>query len=410
MHRLDGAAPIRYDLLIRGGTVIDPANGRHEIADVAVAGGRIAAVGPDLPGEAAEVADARGLLVTPGLVDLHTHCYWGATYWGIEADPVAARTGVTTWLDAGSAGAFTFPGFRRYAAEASRARVFALLNISSIGLVARTAELANLEYCDVDLGALLVEGNRDLILGIKARVDRFTTVSTGVEGLRRARALADRVRLPLMVHIATAPPHLAEIAGFLRPGDILTHCSTGQANTVVDADGRVYPFIRELWQAGLVLDVGHGAGSFSFPAAEAMLADGVVPDVISSDIHQESRLGPMYDLPTTLAKFMHLGLSLDEVIARATYRPARAMGRPDLGTLGAGVMADIALFRVEEGDYTFYDIAMVARRATRTLRNMATYVGGSLLPRTPERLPAPWVERFFSDVQRPLLRESLGRI
>jgi dihydroorotase len=206
MHRLDGAAPIRYDLLIRGGTVIDPANGRHEIADVAVAGGRIAAVGPDLPGEAAEVADARGLLVTPGLVDLHTHCYWGATYWGIEADPVAARTGVTTWLDAGSAGAFTFPGFRRYAAEASRARVFALLNISSIGLVARTAELANLEYCDVDLGALLVEGNRDLILGIKARVDRFTTVSTGVEGLRRARALADRVRLPLMVHIATAPP------------------------------------------------------------------------------------------------------------------------------------------------------------------------------------------------------------
>jgi dihydroorotase len=138
-----------------------------------------------------------------------------------------------------------------------------------------------------------------------------------------------------------------------------------------------------------------------------MLADGVVPDVISSDIHQESRLGPMYDLPTTLAKFMHLGLSLDEVIARATYRPARAMGRPDLGTLSAGVMADIALFRVEEGDYTFYDIAMVARRATRTLRNMATYVGGSLLPRTPERLPAPWVERFFSDVQRPLLRESL---
>src|SRR6185312_8759080 len=158
-----------YGLLIQGGEVMDPANGRHGIADVAVAGGVVAAVAPNLPREqAAQMVDASGLIVTPGLIDLHTHCYWGATYWGVEADPVAARTGVTTWLDVGSSGAYNFPGFRRYAAEASTARVLALLNISTIGLAARTYELSNLDYCDEEIGALIVERNRDLILGIKA--------------------------------------------------------------------------------------------------------------------------------------------------------------------------------------------------------------------------------------------------
>ncbi|MGH2344826.1 MAG: amidohydrolase/deacetylase family metallohydrolase, partial [Chloroflexota bacterium] len=281
-----------YDLLIRGGEVIDPANGRHGIADVAVAGGVVAAVAPNLPREqAAQVVDASGLIVTPGLIDLHTHCYWGATYWGVEADPVAARTGVTTWLDVGSSGAYNFPGFRRYAAEASTARVLALLNISTIGLVARTYELSNLDYCDEEVGALIVEQNRDLILGIKARVDRDTTRGTGLEPLYRARRLADRVGLPLMVHIGLAPPLLADIAKVLRPGDILTHCCTGQPNRVIDQEGSVQPFIRSLWEQGLILDLGHGTGSFSYTSAEAMLAAGMPPDVISSDIHQLAIMG-----------------------------------------------------------------------------------------------------------------------
>ena len=392
---------MRYDLLIRGGEVIDPAGDLRGQYDVAVAGGAIAAVAPNLPAEEADcVVDAHGQYVTPGLIDLHTHCYWGATYWGIEADPVAARSGVTAWLDAGSAGAYSFAGFRRYAVEASRARLCAFLNIATIGLIARTYELSNLDYCDVGLGAAIVEANRDVILGIKARIDRDTTRGTGLEPLRRARELADRVKLPLMVHISTAPPHIGDIARLLRPGDILTHCCTGHENRLVDGQSRVHPFMRELWQQGLILDLGHGTGSFSYASAEAMLAEGLPPDVISSDIHQLSVRGPMYDLPTTLSKFLNLGMSLPDVIARATARPAAAMGRPDLGTLRVGAPADIALFRLEEGSYTFHDVFMQPRRGRVHLVNTATYVGGTLLPHAPERPPAPWVAADLPAVQR----------
>ena len=394
-----------YDLLIRGGWVIDPANGRNGTLDIAVRDGLVAAVGGALPaGEAAAVIEAAGLYVTPGLIDLHTHCYWGATYWGIEPDPVAARSGVTTWLDVGSAGAWNFPGFRRYVAESSTVRTFALLNISAIGLVGRTGELANLDYCDVDLAALLVEQNRDLILGIKARIDSATTRGAGIEPLRRARALADRVALPLMVHIGSAPPYLREIAPLLRPGDILTHCCTGNQNRLVDAEGTFDPAIRELWQAGLILDLGHGSGSFSFPSAEAMIAAGVLPDVISSDIHQQAVLGPMYDLPTTLSKFLGLGLTLEQVIARATLHPARAMRRPDLGTLSIGAPADIALFRLEERDRLLHDVDMLPRTIDRHLINTATFVAGHRLPERPERPPAPWAIRDLPPAQRAQLQ------
>ncbi|HWE63179.1 MAG TPA: amidohydrolase/deacetylase family metallohydrolase [Chloroflexota bacterium] len=398
-----------YDLLVRGGWVIDPANGRQGVHDVAVTNGRIAAVARDLPADqAGSVVDAQGQYVTPGLIDMHTHCYWGATYWGIEADPVAARSGVTTWLDVGSAGAYTFPGFRRYVAEANRARVLSLLNISAIGLVANSYELANPHYLDVELGATIVEDNRDLILGIKVRMDGNTTLGTGLQGLQAARRLADLVQLPLMVHIGMAPPALPEITALMRPGDILTHCCTGQDNRVVDDAGRPYPYIRELWERGVVLDVGHGTGSFSYASAEAMLAAGVVPDVISSDIHQLAVLGPMYDLPTTISKFLNLGMSLFDAIERATIRPARAMGRPDLGTLSVGAPADLALFQLEEGDYTFYDVLMRPRRGRMRLVNTATYAGGALLPHREERPPAPWVARDLPPVQRSAPRPGPG--
>ena len=390
-----------YDLIIHGGEVIDPAADRYGRHDVAVREGRIAAIAPDLPAaDAARVVDAHGQYVTPGLIDLHTHCYWGATYWGIDADPVAARTGVTTWVDAGSAGAYSFPGFRRYAVEGSRARILAFLNIATIGLIARTYELGTLDYCDVDLGATIVEANRDVIVGIKARIDRDTTRGTGLEPLRRARQLADRVALPLMVHIGQAPPPLREIAALLRPGDILTHCCTGHENRLVDADGAVHPYIRRLWEQGVVLDLGLGTGSFSYASAEAMLDAGMPPDVISSDIHQLSVLGPMYDLPSTLSKYLNLGLSLREVVARATTRPAAAISRPELGRLAVGAPADIALFRLEKGDYTFRDVAMRERHGAVWLVNTATYRGGALMPRGAAPPPAPWVVTDFPAAQR----------
>jgi dihydroorotase len=382
-----------HDLVITGGHVIDPANGVDRVTTVAVAGGRIAAVGDDIdPGSAAHRIDATGQYVTPGLVDLHTHIYWGVTYWGIEADPVAARTGVTTWLDVGSAGGYTFPGFREYVAEPSRSRIYALLNLSSIGLVAPTWELSNPDYLDVDLAAGMIERNRDIVLGIKARIDSKTTRGTGILPMRKARELADRVDLPLMTHIGTSPPSLAEVAEYLRPGDILTHCFTGQDMRIVGPDGKVDPQIKALKEQGLVLDVGHGTGSFSYDVAEAMLDQGIPPDVISSDIHQMAIQGPMFDLPTTLSKFVNLGMPLADVIACATVNAARAVRLDDLGTLGVGGPADIALFRMEEGEFAFHDIAMDERRGSKLLVNTLTLMAGEELPRLPERELHFWAE------------------
>jgi len=392
-----------YDLLIREGVVIDPASGLHCIADLAISSGRIVAIARGLPTDAALVVDAHGQYVTPGLIDMHTHCYWGATYWGIEPDPVAARTGVTTWVDAGSAGAYSFPGFRRYAVEANQTRLFAFLHISAIGLIARTYESSNLDYCDIDLAATVVDANRDVIIGIKVRMDRDSTRGTGIEPLRRARQLAERTQLPLMVHIGIAPPQLKEIVSLLRPGDILTHCCTGQTNRLIDEQGHVYPYIQQAREQGIILDLGHGTGSFRYTSLEAMQAENIWPDVLSSDIHQQSVLGPMYDLPTTLSKFLNLGMSLPDVIARATVRPATVIGRPDLGTLCVGAPADIAIFHMEIGDFTFYDTMMEPRHGKQRLVNTATYVAGQLVPRAPERPSHPWVTADFPAEQRSLL-------
>jgi dihydroorotase len=392
-----------YDTLITNGELVDPGASRFGRYDVAITGGRVAAVAPSIDrGLAASVIDAAGQIVTPGLIDLHTHIYWGVTYWGIEADPVAARTGVTTWVDVGSAGAYTFPGFREYVCPRNRARIYAFLNLSVIGLVAHTWEFANLDYCDVDLSAAMIDAHRDVILGVKARIDRNTTRGTGIRPLELARELADRVRLPLMVHISSGPPDLAAILDLLRPGDILTHCFTGGDHRLIDEHRRVLPAARALRERGVILDVGHGAGSFSYESTEAALADGLVPDVISSDIHQLSVQGPAYDLPTTLSKFLNLGMTLPQVIACATHRPAAALRRPDLGILEPGSAADIALFRLEEGDHTFFDVQMRARTGSARLVNTLTMIGGTLLARRPERARALWA--VLPDHQRQVLQ------
>ncbi|MFA5028189.1 MAG: amidohydrolase/deacetylase family metallohydrolase [Candidatus Methylomirabilota bacterium] len=385
---------MEFDLVIAGGEVVDPGSGLLGRMDIGIREGRIAAVDRVVPAAGAGATlDAAGQIVTPGLLDLHTHVHWGASYWGIEPDPIAARTGVTTWLDAGTVGSYSFPAFRRHVIEASQARVFAFLNISAIGLVAPTYELANLDYCDLGLARRTVDANRDAILGLKVRLDASTTRGVGLEPMRLARKLADQVDLPMMVHIGKTPPLLEDIFTFLRPGDILTHCFTGQANRILDPDGRLRDFVRRAWEAGLVLDVGHGTGSFSFEVAERMLAAGLPPDVISTDLHQLSVQGPMYDLPTTLSKFLNLGMRLPEVIERATARPARAIGRPELATLRPGADADVALFRMEEGHYTFHDVLMTARTGRVRLVSTATIRAGRVMAKPPLPPLALWAER-----------------
>lgn len=396
---------IRFDVLIIAGEVVDAAAGLSGKLDVAVKDGKVARVAAGLDRTLADqVIEAAGQVVTPGLVDLHTHVYWGATFWGIEPDPVAARSGVTTWLDAGSAGSYSFPGFRRFIAEPAQAKVFSLLNLSSVGLIAPTWEFSNLDYCDVELAAAIVESNRDLILGIKARIDSNTTRGTGIRPLSLARELADTVRLPLMVHIGDGPPTVREVAEYLRPGDILTHCFTGGTMRILTDAGTVEPAIRELLDRGLVLDIGHGASSFSFDVSERLLDLGVLPDTISSDIHQLAIHGPMYDLPTTLSKFLALGMTLPDAIVRATARPAKAMGRPDLGSLAPGSAADISIFRLEEGPFTFRDVASVERSGTKRLVNTLTLIDGNPLPIVPDPPLQPWAELAAAPSADPIPR------
>jgi dihydroorotase len=386
---------VRYDLLIRGGDVVDPGGGNEGRLDVAVARGRIAVVDGGIPPESAFlVIDADGQIVTPGLVDLHTHVFHGVTYWGLDPDPIAARTGVTTWNDAGSVGALTLPGFRDFVVRPARVGITSFLNISSIGLVCDDYECANHHYLDVDLFRRLVEQNSDLVLGVKVRMGNVMPFEVdALEPLRRARRAADECELPLMMHIAFGPPAIEEVLPFLKPNDVLTHCFTGHAMSIVDAEGRLLEVAKQAWDSGVVMDVGHGTGSFSYETAEALMGAGRMPDVISTDLHQLSVNGPAFDLPTTLSKFMHLGMSLRDVVEAATARPASVLGlERELGTLRPGSRADISLFRLYRGDFPLQDIHGNVRHAGELLRNTATIVAGRRLEPLPRAAGAIWTQ------------------
>ena len=355
-----------WDLLFTGGE-----------RDIAVQAGVIAAVAPSLPAEAHTIVDVSGRLVTPGLVDLHTHV--GPGYWGIDPGPTAWHTGVTTWVDAGTWGAYTFTGPRR----ATEVRVPVLLNISAIGLAGRTGENRDLDNCDVGLAIATVLAHREEIRGIKVRIDADTVGGNGVEPLRRGLTVAAACGIPLMVHVGTSPPALDEVLDLLRPGDIVTHCASGIASPLGAA-------ARAAHARGVLFDIGHGSGGFAFDVLEAQLAAGMTPYTISTDLHARSLYGPAFDLPTTMAKLLAAGLPLADVIAAATVHPARALGL-NAGTLDVGAPADLAVFTVEEGAFEVADAHRQTRTAPLRLINEATYVAGRrLAPRLPAP-PPPWI-------------------
>lgn len=386
---------MRFDLLIKGGEVIDPAAGYFGPGDVAVRRDRVAAVARDIPVDSAfHVIDASDLLVTPGLIDLHTHVWHGASYYGIDADPIAAASGVTSWVDAGSAGAFTIDGLRRYVIEQSQVRIMAFLNISSIGLVAWDYELTNIELADVALFEMVANRHRDILCGVKVRMGTTTVGSNGAEPVRRAVQAAERCDMPIMVHIAHAPPAISQFLPLLRRGDIITHCFTGLPMKLFDDDGQLIDVAKRAIDMGVILDIGHGAGSFDFKTAEAALAAGIRPHAISTDMHQMSMAGPMFDLPTCLSKFLALGLSVRDVVSMATEAPARILRYEDRGTLRVGALADISLFRLHKGSYPFYDNTGAMRSGQQLLRNVTTIVGGRVLERRAASPRAVWSERW----------------
>ncbi len=381
-----------YDLLITGGRVLDPATGVDGVADVAVSSGRVVAVAPDLRHEPAlRVHDAAGQLVTAGLVDLHTHVWHGGTYWGIDPHTLAWRTGVTTWVDAGSAGAYTLAGMRRLVLDPARVRIPVLLNISAIGLVGESFEHHVLEHDDVDLAAAVIAEHGDVVAGIKVRMDARTIGQHGNEPLDRAVALGRLVGRPVMVHVGYAPPTIDEIVARLSPGDVITHCASGVTTGMVDADGKVTDAARQAAESGVVFDIGHGVGGFAFDVGEAQVAAGITPTV-SSDLHARAVHGPTFDLPTTMAKLVAAGMSLSDVVAGATHRPAEVLHLPDgVGTLRPGAPADVAVFTVETGDFDVFDVHGETRTSPLRLTNTATFVAGGLLPPAAAEPPAPWV-------------------
>lgn len=373
-----------YDLLIRGGHLLDPATGRDGLYDVALAGGKVVRVAPDIPAESArQTVDARGLLVVPGLVDLHTHIYWGASALAVDPWTLAPGSGVTTWVDAGTAGAIAFPGFRRYVAEALPVRVLAFLNISSQGILDITlaGECDDLRWCDLERALAAVEAHRDLIVGIKVRASRNAMRDAGAEPLRLAREAADAAGVPLMVHIGQPPPTLGETLPLLQAGDILTHVFRGPTASILTREGRVRPDVLEARARGVSMDVGHGVGSLDFRVARKALEQGFLPDSISTDLHLLNLHGPVHDLVTTLSKFWSLGLSLGEVIAAATAGPARALGREGtLGTLQEGAPGDVTLLAVEEGRFTFRDAVGQELVGNRRLVAKGMAVAGRWVP------------------------------
>lgn len=377
-----------YDLLIQGGKVIDPSQDLEAVRDVAVRDGKIARIDTQIAAaQAREVLRAEGKIVTPGLIDLHTHVFPYVGPFGIEPDPYFVTRGVTTVLDAGTTGAFSFAAFRRFVIERAATRIRALLHVVSIGLVAgntpEMGELEDLRYCDPKLAVKVAGENRDLIVGFKIRFSKFLTGPNDLEGMIRARAAADEAGLPLMVHIGGPYTALKEILMRMKKGDVVTHSFNSRSPGLLDEARRVRAEVLEARERGVLFDVGHGAGSFSFEVVEKCLEQGFAPDTISSDLHAFNIHGPVYDLATTLSKFLLLGLSLREGIRRATVNAARAFNfGAEIGTLKPGAEADIGIFDLRDGDFTFTDADGKTRTGRQKLVPVATVRGGTLFQPT----------------------------
>jgi len=377
-----GSAP-PYDLLIRGGRVIDPSQGFSAESDVAIRQGKIARVAVNIAEtDARQVLDARKMIVTPGLVDIHVHVYDGVAPLGIPADPNCIAKGATTVVDAGSAGAHTFPGFRQYVVRMVETRVYALLNISVVGQSSFSngnpfGELLDLRYANPKLAIRMIEQNRDVILGVKIRLSRNIAGENDLRALGLAREAADAVGLPLMAHIGGTYSPLPKILAMLKTGDLVTHSYHGREGGILDNRDRVLPEVRRAVDNGIMLDVGHGAGSFAFRTAEKAFSQSVLPGTISSDVHQGNVNGPVYDLATTLSKFLHLGMSLEDVIRRATSNPANALAFPaGTGSLKEGAVADVAVFEMREAPWEMVDSMGEKRPGKWRLKPMATVKGG----------------------------------
>ena len=349
-----------YDTILSGGRIVDPSQDLDAVMDVAFADGTVAALGNDIDGPADETVDVSGKIVSPGLIDIHAHVNWGATYLSVEAETVAKKSGTTTFVDAGSAGAGTFHGFRKHVIEPSRLRIIAFLNISHPGIFGygpgfMVGESADLRLLHPGACVDVAREHGDLICGVKVRLGGNVSGTLGTQPLDIAIDSAEELGLPVMVHIGPTPPRRQDILERLRPGDILTHCCRMFPNALVDRERNIRAEVEDARARGIIFDVGHGRGSFDFTVARAMVERGFVPDVISSDVHIVSIDGPAFDVLVTMSKFLCLGVPLGDVLRAVTVNAAQAIGRPELGSLRPGSPGDATVLSVETGTFDYYD-------------------------------------------------------
>ncbi len=371
-----------YDIVLTGGRVVDPSQGLDAVTDVAFADGKVAALGPGLGGKGAKsTRDVAGRIVTPGLIDIHAHVYWGATFLGVEAERVARASGTTTFVDAGSAGAGTFHGFRKLIIEPCPLRIIAFLNVSHAGIFGygpgfMVGESAELRLLHAGACVKVARQHADLICGIKVRLGNNVSELVGIGALDVAIEAAEEVGLPVMVHIGAPPPRRKDILDRMRPGDILTHCCRMFPNAATDRDRNIRREIEEARERGIIFDVGHGRGSFDFDVARAMIDNGFLPDVFSSDVHVHSIGGPAFDVLVTMSKFLSMGAPLPDVVAAATCNPARAIGRPELGSLKPGSPGDAVVLTLSDGEFEYRDSLNKTVKGSKKLDPAAMIVGG----------------------------------
>ena len=362
----------KYDLVIKGGRVLDASQRLDRVMDVAIRGGKIAALQPNIPAsDAAEVFDAKGRIVTPGLVDIHAHPRPGE----VSAEQVLSR-GVTTVVDGGSRGADGIQDMVDVAKKAPN-RVRALINVSRLGNMPE-GELLKFETADAEAARAAVRRHRDVVVGVKARLSRPLAGDHDLDAVRRAHEITRPFGIPLMIHIGDTRSPLPDILALMQRGDIVTHVYAPPPHGILDDNGRVFPQVREARQRGVLFDIGNGRnGHITWEVAERAMQQDFLPDTISSDLNGAGLTDQVFDFPNVLSKFLMLGMSLDQVIARGTVNAAKSIpALKDLGTLRTGSTADVTVLELMQGEFEFVDNVNTKRTGRQKLFSRAVFVAG----------------------------------
>jgi dihydroorotase len=375
--------PFDYDLMLKGGEVVDPSQGLRRVRDLGFKDGRVAAVEASIPpGAAAEVVDVAGKLVVPGLIDLHGHFAHRVYPYRADPDSYCLAIGVTTAVDAGSVGWANFEGFREYVIRRVDTRLYAFVHLSTLGLTTLTTmgipDLEDFRWARAEEAVQCIRENRDLVLGVKVRLSPMgTTAANAVPAMEMARRVADETDSKIMVHVMESPLPLDQVFGYLKPGDVATHIFHEDVHNVLDETGRVRQHVREAQQRGIVFDTAGAMRHCSIPVSRAAFEQGLLPDTISTDRNQPRPGAVNYDLLEQMTIFLELGVPLDEVVKMVTANASAAIGRDELGTLRPGSIGDAAVLELEEGDFGFEDGLGNSLRASRRFAPVLTVKDGA---------------------------------